>query len=143
MERAEFRAELVDKLSLGIILERAHNSVCIFLHLKIRISLHKYKVLYLSGKLREYVKEGCSLLAYYFRDVYTNPEVKGTHDLMEVCNATKSGNFSFYFRGNWYSSSRACPFVGATLYRVDGLPNSFHTGFAPGKKCMLIHVPEL
>jgi hypothetical protein len=42
-----------------------------------RVTLHKYKVLCSTGKLKEYVKEGCSLLAYLFGEVYTHPEIKG------------------------------------------------------------------
>ena len=39
--------------------------------------IHKYKLLLSKGRLKEYVIAGCEMLAFYFRDVYNKPEVKG------------------------------------------------------------------
>lgn len=39
--------------------------------------IHKYKLLVNKGRLKEYVTAGCEILAFYFRDIYSKPEVKG------------------------------------------------------------------
>ena len=39
--------------------------------------IHKYKLLVSKGRLKDYVTAGCEILAFYFRDVYNRPEVKG------------------------------------------------------------------
>ena len=44
--------------------------------------IHKYKLLLSKGRLKEYVIAGCEILAFYFRDVYNKPEVKGIVILM-------------------------------------------------------------
>jgi hypothetical protein len=41
------------------------------------VLIHKYKLLLSKGRLKEYVIAGCEMLAFYFRDVYNKPEVKG------------------------------------------------------------------
>ena len=43
----------------------------------LRVLIHKYKLLLSKGRLKEYVIAGCEMLAFYFRDVYNKPEVKG------------------------------------------------------------------
>ena len=40
--------------------------------------IHKYKLLLSKRRMKEYVIAGCEMLAFYFRDVYNKPEVKGT-----------------------------------------------------------------
>ena len=42
-----------------------------------RLNLHKYKLLFSAGKLKDYVKAGCGLLTFLFRDLYNHPQVKG------------------------------------------------------------------
>ena len=44
--------------------------------------IHKYKLLLSKGRLKEYVIAGCEMLAFYFRDIYNKPEVKGMHGWM-------------------------------------------------------------
>ena len=49
----------------------------IFFSQDLRVLIHKYKLLLSKGRLKEYVIAGCEMLAFYFRDVYNKPEVKG------------------------------------------------------------------